>query len=258
MSAEAISKVLEVWDTKNKILKPVKKEIHLELIEHMAHLFAAGSFYYYIFDFTNLEMDLVHTETKSVLGIDPDEFTLEKLLDIMHPEDITKLHEKESVATDFLLNKINKQDIPLYKVVYLMRLKHANGEYKTILHQVKTLVVSEGGKIQKVLGIHTDVTYLNIPIDHKISLIGHKRTSFQSIGETKNLTEMESECKRYLSKREMEIIIKLSLGKNFKQIASELHISPHTINTHKRNILKKLKCRNTTELVARCIREGVI
>lgn len=41
-------------------------------------------------------------------------------------------------------------------------------------------------------------------------------------------------------------------------MATYFNVSPHTINTHKRNILKKSHCKNTAELVAKCIREGVI
>ncbi len=37
-----------------------------------------------------------------------------------------------------------------------------------------------------------------------------------------------------------------------------LAVSPHTINTHKRNILKKSNCKNTTELITKCIIEGII
>jgi hypothetical protein len=141
----------------------------------MANLFAAGSFYYYILDFEQLEMELVHQDVKKVLGIEPEKFTVKNCWVWLHPEDIEKMHKKEAKAADFLLNKITKEEIPLYKVVYLMRLKHAGGFYKTILHQAITLVVSEGGKIQKVLGIHTDVSYLNMQVDHKISFISSTR-----------------------------------------------------------------------------------
>jgi len=58
--------------------------------------------------------------------------------------------------------------------------------------------------------------------------------------------------------REIDIIKSISEGKDFKNMATHFNVSPHTINTHKRNILKKSHCKNTAELVAKCIREGVI
>jgi len=258
MDRIGFEKVLKVWDSQNKILRPVKKELYLEIIEQVANLFTAGSFYYFIFNFHNKKIEVVHEGTKQVLGIDPSELTLEKLMEIMLPEDREKMHEKEMTAGNFLFYTIPKEDIPFYKVVYLMRLKHANGMFKTILHQSQTIVSSEDGKIQQTLVIHTDVTYLNIPFDNKVSFISSKRPSYYAVGAGTEFKLLENNCANVLTSREKEIIRKLAEGKNFNEIAAVLYLSPHTINTHKRNILKKVGCKNTTELVARCIREGVI
>ncbi|MDX1286222.1 MAG: hypothetical protein R3182_14480, partial [Draconibacterium sp.] len=95
MGKSGIEKVMDVWETKNKIVNPVKKELYFDVIDQMAHLFAAGSYYYYIINFENLEMELVHEGTRSVLGLVPEDYTVKRLLEIMHPEDIEKIHEKE-------------------------------------------------------------------------------------------------------------------------------------------------------------------
>jgi DNA-binding CsgD family transcriptional regulator len=258
MTRSDIQKVLNVWETKNKITNPVKTEVYIEIIEQMANLFAAGSYYYYIFDFEKLEMEVVHKDTKLVLGIEAENFTLQNLLSIIHPEDIEKLHEKEAKAAEFLLNRISKVEIPFYKTVYLMRLRHSNGTYKTILHQSITLMVSNGGKLQKVLGIHTDVTYLNMQVDHKVSFISSKRPSFYSLDTKTEFNPLINKCSEILTDREMEIIKKIAEGKDVNTIATELFISPQTIKTHKRNILRKSDCQNLIELVAKCVREGVI
>jgi len=258
MEKEGIDKVLNVWESHNKILKPVKKELYLDIIEQVANLFAAGSYYYYIFNFETMKMDFVHDGTEKVLGIKADKLTLDSLLGRLHPEDIEKMHEKESLAANFLLNKISREDLPHYKVVYFMRILHSDGTYRTILHQSKTLVVSNEGKVQQVLGIHTDVSYLNIAFDHKVSFISDKKPSYYALETGDEYKRLDRSYSKLLTSREKEIIKKLSEGKNFNEIAVSLFLSPHTINTHKRNILRKVGCKNTTELVARCIREGII
>ncbi len=258
MEYTAIQNVYNVWETKNKITRPAKKELFFEVIEQMANLFTAGSFYYFIFNLEQLEMELVHQDVKKVLGVEPEKLTVNKLLSLLHPEDLDRLHEKEAKAADFLLNKITKNDIPFYKVVYLMRLKHAGGTYKTILHQAVTLVVSEDGKIQKVLHIHTDVSYLNMQVDHRISFISNKRPSFYSLDTDDKFQPLKNNCKQQLTGRETEILQKMAEGKDINSIASELFISPHTVKTHKKNILRKSGCNNITEVVARCVREGAI
>ena len=52
-----------------------------------------------------------------------------------------------------------------------------------------------------------------------------------------------------LSEREIEIIKCLSEGKNTKDIAEELFLSEHTVKTHRRNIMQKLRVKTSAELV---------
>jgi len=55
--------------------------------------------------------------------------------------------------------------------------------------------------------------------------------------------------KMKLTRRELELIPYLATGKSSLQIANELFISAHTIDTHRKNIFKKLKINNIIELV---------
>lgn len=58
--------------------------------------------------------------------------------------------------------------------------------------------------------------------------------------------------------REFEIINLLAEGSRAKEIAHELFVSELTVRTHVKNILRKSSARNTTALVATCIRQGLI
>ena len=258
MREDSIAKIRNVWEFKNMIVDPIKSTISIDIIDQIASLFAAGSYYYFIYNFDNHSMEFVNSGIADILGIESTTFSMDTLFELMHPEDLDKMHEKELKATYFLFNKIPKEDLLHYKVVYLMRLKHKNGTYKTILHQSKALAISGNGRIQKVLCIHTDITYLNVPFDHKISIISQKRPSYYSIDTETTFNLIENRFKNIFSIREKEIIQKISEGKDFNEIAEQLFVSPHTINTHKRNILKKSGCKNTAELITKCIREGII
>ena len=52
-----------------------------------------------------------------------------------------------------------------------------------------------------------------------------------------------------VSNRERDIIRLLILNNSSKEIAEKLFISPNTVDTHRRNILKKLNISSTGELV---------
>jgi DNA-binding NarL/FixJ family response regulator len=55
--------------------------------------------------------------------------------------------------------------------------------------------------------------------------------------------------KMKLTKRELELIPLLATGKNSSQIASQLDISSNTIDTHRKNIFRKLEINSMIELV---------
>lgn len=55
--------------------------------------------------------------------------------------------------------------------------------------------------------------------------------------------------KMKLTRREVEIIRSIADGQPSHQIAEKLFVSPHTIETHRKNILRKLGLSNVAELV---------
>jgi DNA-binding CsgD family transcriptional regulator len=52
-----------------------------------------------------------------------------------------------------------------------------------------------------------------------------------------------------LSRQEKNILVFLSKGKSSKEIADELFISSLTVDTHRRNLLKKTNCIDTTAMI---------
>lgn len=61
-----------------------------------------------------------------------------------------------------------------------------------------------------------------------------------------------------LSKREIEVLQLVVQGKSSKMIAEELFVSYHTINTHRKNIIKKVGVSNVSELILFAQNTGLI
>jgi DNA-binding NarL/FixJ family response regulator len=61
-----------------------------------------------------------------------------------------------------------------------------------------------------------------------------------------------------LTSREREVLQLLAEGKSNKDVAAMLNLSPHTVETHRSNILQKLNLHGTPELILYAIRKGVI
>ena len=60
------------------------------------------------------------------------------------------------------------------------------------------------------------------------------------------------------SQKEYDVFLLLAEGKHTKEIADKLCISPHTVDTHRRNLLSKTNCVDTTALVTYCRMVGLI
>ena len=61
-----------------------------------------------------------------------------------------------------------------------------------------------------------------------------------------------------LTPREIEIVRLVSKGKVAKEIAHLLNLSPHTVYTHRKKIMKKLNLSSTSELVLYAANQGII
>ncbi len=61
-----------------------------------------------------------------------------------------------------------------------------------------------------------------------------------------------------VTKREKQILQLLAAGKTTTVIASELHLSPFTIDTYRKNLLQKFEVKNTTELLMLLVKERLL
>lgn len=61
-----------------------------------------------------------------------------------------------------------------------------------------------------------------------------------------------------LSKREQEILVLISKGLTSQGIGDHLFISKYTVETHRKNILRKLEVNSSTELVKFAIQQGLL
>lgn len=61
-----------------------------------------------------------------------------------------------------------------------------------------------------------------------------------------------------LSSREIEIIRLIAQGLTNKEIADKLCLSPHTVHTHRKNIMQKLGIKNTAGIVIYAVKENII
>ncbi len=87
--------------------------------------------------------------------------------------------------------------------------------------------------------------YLLKPVD-----IDELNKAIERLKSGKNQQLNTNIVKRFdLTKREIELITHLSKGFSSEEIAAEMFLSKHTVDTHRRNIFVKTGVRNTVELL---------
>ncbi|TAF46398.1 MAG: DNA-binding response regulator, partial [Sphingobacteriales bacterium] len=104
------------------------------------------------------------------------------------------------------------------------------------------------------LNIHTRIDHITKSNNYQFSLIGlNGEPSYMNLN---NQTVFEKEAA--FSKREIEILKLISNGNNNNEIADKLCISQLTVKKHRKNILQKASCKNTTQLIKNCVLQGLV
>jgi two-component system response regulator NreC len=61
-----------------------------------------------------------------------------------------------------------------------------------------------------------------------------------------------------LTEREREVLQLIAGGKTTPEIAQDLHLSPHTVQTHREHIMEKLNLHRKADLIKYAIRSGLV
>ena len=87
---------------------------------------------------------------------------------------------------------------------------------------------------------------------------GHTRYLSQRALETIIAQQQEEEASSILTNTEIEIVKAIALGKSTKEIAAERFSSIHTVNTHRKNIFRKLGINTAHEVIKYALRAGLV
>ena len=102
--------------------------------------------------------------------------------------------------------------------------------------------VTESELIQAINKVYRGTSYFGSEIQQVMA-----NTIFHTLGDVPRLT-----------KREKQVLKLIVSGKTSNKIAEELHISPLTVETHRRNLMKKVNAGNTASLVKIAIEKVLI
>jgi len=228
-------------------------QFELEVHRRLLSFFQVGDYYYYIFNIKTSAIEFMSDGVTALLGYRPQQIDVPFLLQKIHPDDQPWfLRFEEKVGTFFAT--LYPEQIPDYKVRYDYRIQRADGQYLRILQQV-VIIQHEGTHLLRSFGVHTDISHIKKEGDPVLSFIGmNGAPSFVNVGGAKELVTGHAT----FTAREKEILRLLIEGRNSADIAELLHLSKLTIDTHRKNMLRKANCTNTATLVSEAIKKGWI
>lgn len=163
----------------------------------------------------------------------------------VHPDDLHGLLESGIYYLRMAFNEVPNNEWKNYKVMSDYRVKNAQGNYVRVIEQHVCLEFDKRGNVW------LDLSIMDLNPDQDLTIPFRSRLMNFKTGELfeyKPIVDSEK-IMNQLSFREKEVLKLISTGMVSKQIADKLFISVNTVNTHRQNIIEKLKVSNTAEAI---------
>ena len=220
----------------------------------MKELNTIGKAYYTVFDYVHFRFIYLEESFEKVTGYTPDHLltgALDFLAAQLHPDDRQPLLKVIKRINQYFIQYPSAAGPPPY-VSYCYRLKTRESGYIRLLHEWIRLTRDPQGKLMYCLERCTDISHWQS--DNRVTL------SIAPSGKQPNIvyTPTEPEKRVVFTVSEKNVIRLLAKGLSSKQIAGELGIAFNTVNTYRRNMLRKSSVKNSTELVQLAYECGII
>src|SRR5690606_5998532 len=243
-----------IWKEIGQHKAPEELQVEVEIYKKMLNLFQVGDYCYFIFSPPEMRMEYTNDSITKLLGYTPEEFTLEKFLDVIHPDDLATYLNFEATITDFWKN-LPPEKVFRYKTRYDFRIRCKDGQIKRLLQQVAVIQSDDEGAVLRTFVIFTDISDLKQRNKMVLSIIGLEgEPSYIDIQRVQKLVPHKS----ILTKREKQVFQLLVDGYQSQEIAEILTISPHTVGSHRKNIFKKTNANTVLQLVKLGLEKGWI
>ncbi len=195
--------------------------------------------YFFIFDCFDNTILYVNNAFETITGYPTDSFNVEKLISIIHPEDVSRFFASEERGLHFT-NKLLFHEHFKYILSYSYRIKTEEGKYIRILQQCQAIEVNDSGHLTKTFVIHKRIEDTE----------DRQKKDYRILDKSQNIY-IDEQNSYNLTQRELEILNLIKEGLNSVQIANRLNISKNTVITHRKNILTKANASSFIEIIKR-------
>jgi DNA-binding CsgD family transcriptional regulator len=222
------------------------------LMVRMEQMMERNNQFFYVIDFTLLRVIYSSMRSLQMMGLKPEEVNPRNLFIKTHPDEL----KRHGISAAKGIKKANEVFADMDKDYLIMSTNHRflnnQGKYQNQMIQVYGFKIMNPDKNVYGINVHTDISWFNKKIYGFNNYFGKDLSHFRFPDEE---LIMEG-C--VFSKREFEILKLIKEGYRTDEMAERLFVSPHTVETHRRNILKKSNITNTKDLIIDLMEKGVL
>ncbi len=235
----------EIFDTYPK----VEIEEHIKKLIELDFYYPYNSTYYCITNTVHQSFEYVSKNFTACTGLSKEKMLaggMDYYWSLFHPEDIDLWLKSLTNLMVFTMSELTDEQRKRMSYTWNYRIKITDGSYVNIVQNTTPLQFDDTNK--PIIGLaHYTVLDGNIKMDICASakFLNDKNeyeTLFYQNVSTSNLLGN-------ISNRERDVVRLIITKKTSDEISKSLNISKHTVDTHRRNILKKLDISSTFELV---------
>lgn len=247
----------KVWESEPELfdlaISPISAEPPMERI--FADYFALGKYYYYVLSLPESRLSHHHENILEMHGLREFPQTLSEIINLIHPEDLDFVVEAEKISYQ-KVREIGLSHVLNLKTSYCFRMKTGRNRFELFHHQAIHTLQSADGNLVQAVNIHTNIQHLTTKNPYTVVISGlGGRSDFHQL-HLQN-TSSRDDCPK-LTRRQTEILILIAKGHSAGEIAKALHVSEHTVKSHRKNIIDKMQVRNSRDLIRKAVELAII
>ena len=189
------------------------------------------------------------------------EYGLEDYLKQWHPADFEVINNKVFPDNFNFLKKLPAEKYADIVFSYNYRFRNAEGNYVKVLQRFSYVPSTVSGKPYGMIGVVFDITYFKNDLSIVHTIEETKEINGGLVNELlfkKIHPVYEPGSLQFLSKRELEVLKYMAEGLSSKQIADRLLLSTNTVSNHRKNMLRKMNCKSSSELLSYAMKHGLL
>ena len=221
------------------------------LINELENMMDKNDQFFYVGDLPKMEILFVSKRSAQMMGIRPEDLRPNHFVEAVNPDDLkkaslgrVKLFKMEHTVS------VAKAGYSLFSSNFRMR--NAKGAFSNFLFQLYVFYSKFPYESAFVIKVHTNIDWCG-KMKHDFHYYsGNDLSYFRYPDEELLMMGIP------FTNREFEIINLVATGLHTKEIAEKLFISPETVNTHRRNILKKSDKTTISDVIYDLKEQGVL